>query len=628
MATDAWGIDDGWVDTQGRWQPASAGHHRGHPGRRWASPTGGRPVWVVRPGAAERLHGRCHLTLEDGTDLGRRRRACRPTSRSASTTWRPLDGGPVDDAPRRPRSLPPPRRPAGVGRRRPGPDRPGRRRSWGIGDLADVRALAAWLHDLGGGFLALSPLHAPTPVAPDRHQPLLPVQPPVAQPAARCASTRCPAGADPAVAALAARARALLADPLVDRDACWALQRAGPRAALGATSTTPAAHARRAGGPGRARRSRAGPGTARWPSSTGRSWRAWPAELRHPTAPAVARRRRPRWPTGSRSTPGSSSCVDEQLDAARAVGPRLVQDLAIGVDPGGADALAVAGPARATASASARRPTTSSPTGSAGGCRRGSRGRLRDRGLPPAGRPAPRALVAGGGLRIDHVMGLTPAVLGARGRIARPTAPTCASPGTELLELVALESARRARVVVGEDLGTVEPGFREELAAHGHPLDPARVVRARAARGVAAPGAGHGHHPRPPDAGRHAARASTGPAPMWRAPRGAWSDRSAGQPARRVAAGHPPPARRRAPPPWPPPPSRTCSASIERPNVPGTLDDERPNWSVALPVPLEDLRRDTDGRRILDALAAAPLDAVPPCPERDSNPHALSGSGV
>jgi 4-alpha-glucanotransferase len=43
---------------------------------------------------------------------------------------------------------------------------------------------------------------------------------------------------------------------------------------------------------------------------------------------------------------------------------------------------------------------------------------------------------------------------------------------------------------------------------------------------------------------------------------------------------------------------------IERPNVPGTLDDERPNWSVALPVPLEVLRGHPGARRILAALAA------------------------
>ncbi|WP_438766371.1 4-alpha-glucanotransferase [Kushneria sp. TE3] len=71
-----------------------------------------------------------------------------------------------------------------------------------------------------------------------------------------------------------------------------------------------------------------------------------------------------------------------------------------------------------------------------------------------------------GGLRIDHIMGLSRLWLIPEG--ASPTEGAYVRyPEQSLLRLIALESWRHRAVIIGEDLGTVEPAFRERLDQSG-----------------------------------------------------------------------------------------------------------------------------------------------------------------
>jgi 4-alpha-glucanotransferase len=95
---------------------------------------------------------------------------------------------------------------------------------------------------------------------------------------------------------------------------------------------------------------------------------------------------------------------------------------------------------------------------------------------------SPHALVAGGfapfiatlragmqhcgGLRIDHAMGLMRLWVIPDGGTPQEGA-YLAYPLDDLLRLTALESHRQCAIVIGEDLGTVPPGFRERLVKAG-----------------------------------------------------------------------------------------------------------------------------------------------------------------
>src|SRR3546814_7597582 len=138
----------------------------------WSAPPSGRPVWVVRPGQDEHLLSLCELTLEGGDVLGEVDHLPRDLPLGIHDLS-PVDGGPTTTLIVSPRRchLPSELRTWGVTMQVPTTRSS---ESWGIGDLADVRTVARWVRERGGGALGLSPLHAPTPVTPIQQSPYYP----------------------------------------------------------------------------------------------------------------------------------------------------------------------------------------------------------------------------------------------------------------------------------------------------------------------------------------------------------------------------------------------------------------------------------------------------------------------
>jgi 4-alpha-glucanotransferase len=470
---DAWGIAAGYHDAWGRWTEPSPeaiaalrramGAATDDPAER---PAAGTALRVVRQGApaTTEVTERAWLTLEDGSQL------------------RVRDGHLPPDLP-----LGYHRVEADTGRSAPhvehvivAPDRAhlpeGWRAwgitaqlyaarsstSWGIGDTADLGRLVGWLRARGGQTIGLNPLHAATPAERPPDSPY--------SPSSRCfhdpiyldvpAVLRSIGRSVPGAEAAAAVGRALAAGDRIDRAAVWALKHDVLERAWAATGDHPGLDAYRAA---------RGGALDLWATFCaiaerhGPSWPQWPAELRHPHGPAVGRFARD---AADRVDFWAwlQFLVDGQLEAVGA-GDHVVTDLAVGFAPDGFDAWRWQD-LLATGVRIGAPPDVFGPEGQDWGLPPFVPHRLRGVAYAPLAETLRANLRTGRGLRIDHVMGLLrlfwiPPDHGPR------HGAYVAWPGTELVDVVALESVRAGALVVGEDLGTVEPGVRELLGERG-----------------------------------------------------------------------------------------------------------------------------------------------------------------
>ncbi|MFF8321226.1 4-alpha-glucanotransferase [Streptomyces bobili] len=352
-------------------------------------------------------------------------------------------------------------------------------RSWGMGDLGDLAELAGWAgRALGAGFVQVNPLHAAVPGAPTDPSPYRPSSRRFPDPV-HLRIEDVPEFAyvtDPErlreLRERAARLRetVLGKGALIDRDAVWELK----REALELIAAVPL-------GPGRraaycdflAREGQSLEDHATWCALAevhGSDWHRWPQGLRDPRSADTARARlelmdrvdlhsRLAWLTDIQLTAAQRTAREAGMPLG------IVHDLAVGVHPGGADAWAQQDHLAAGMSVGAP-PDAFNARGQDWGLPPWRPDRLAESGYAPYRRLLRALFRYAGALRIDHVMGLFRLWWVPQGE--PPTEGTYVRYDAEaMLALLVLEASRAGAVVIGEDLGTVEPGVREALRERG-----------------------------------------------------------------------------------------------------------------------------------------------------------------
>jgi 4-alpha-glucanotransferase len=348
-------------------------------------------------------------------------------------------------------------------------------RSWGVGDLTDLTDLAVWSGACyGAGYILVNPLHAAAPVAPMEPSPYLPtsrryVNPLYLRPEA------IPEFAEVRQRGRIRRTRLAVQEnarrtELVDRDAAWAAKRdvlesvyrvkrsAGRQVAY-------EAYREREGGSlddfavWCALAERHGPDWHRWPKKFSGPARSAVAEFAAKHAETVDFHRWLQWQLDDQLATAQSTAVRAGMELG------IMHDLAVGVDPNGADAWAMQDVLALGVTAGAP-PDEFNQLGQDWSQPPWRPDQLVDQGYRPFRAMVNAILRHGSGVRVDHIIGMFRLWWIPKG--ALPTDGTYVRYDHEaMIGILALEAHRAEAVVVGEDLGTVEPWVRDYLARRG-----------------------------------------------------------------------------------------------------------------------------------------------------------------
>ena len=334
------------------------------------------------------------------------------------------------------------------------------RDSWGVGDLADLRRLGSWVRDLGGGALLVNPLNAPTPTSPMDPCPYFPSSRLFLDPA-YLRIDEVPGAQAVDLSDLRDQGRRDNVAPTLQREAAHRRARTACERIFHADPTAGHEPAFRAFWDEEDPELTAFATFCTLAEVHEGPWGTWPPAHRHPDGEAV-RAFRSEHADRIRFHAWVQWLLDEQLAAAGRAVP-LLRDLPVGFDPQGADAWMWQDLLADGATVGAP-PDPLGPRGQDWRLPPFVPWKLRAAGHRPIVRTLRAAFRHAAGLRVDHVLGLF--------RLYWIPAGGTPADGAyvryddrELLDVLALESQRAGAWVVGEDLGTVADGVREEMAA-------------------------------------------------------------------------------------------------------------------------------------------------------------------
>ena len=349
--------------------------------------------------------------------------------------------------------------------------------SWGIGDLADLADLATWsATQLGTDYVLVNPLHAAQAIPPMDASPYLPssrlfLNPMYIRPEMVTEYTLLDESERDQIDMLRGElAEALIGVDLIERDLSWQTK----RRALSVIYRAGRRPARQmAFDKFREQQGKRLRDFATWCvlcRAYGNDWRAWPLEFQSPDSPQVDKFTQEnadkiefqewmQWIAADQLSNAQQGAVDSGMSLG------VVTDLAVGVSAASADTWMMSDIYALDISVGAP-PDNYNQLGQDWGQPPWRPDKLAETAYEPFRKMVRTALGHSGGVRIDHIIGMFRLWWIPRGDNA--------SRGTyvgydheAMIGIIALEAQRAGGIVVGEDLGTVEPWVRGYLESRG-----------------------------------------------------------------------------------------------------------------------------------------------------------------